>query len=165
MLVEELSPLHNRWEELAHALSPSLDLEAIRANSHSGDGLHETLRRYLDFPIPRHWVHVIRALRELGEDDVANKLKVKYGESATTVVSLTLHVVAWVTVVWNLFGWEECNSTQLHLALLHTSQLKACASVPKHNSYYLAFFPDPPPVEKRIVALMANSWVVSRECG
>ena len=88
VLVEELSPLHNRWEELAHALSPSLDLEAIRAHSHSGDGLHETLRRWLD-PLTR-WVHVILALREVGEDDVANKLKVKYGESATTVASLTL---------------------------------------------------------------------------
>ena len=91
MLVEELSPLHNRWEELAHALSLSLDLEAIRAHSHSGDGLHETLRtRWLeteDYPI---WVEVVGALRKVGEDDVANKLKVKYGESATTVVSLTL---------------------------------------------------------------------------
>ena len=86
MLVEELSPLHNRWEELAHALSPSLDLEAI---SHSEDGLHETLRRWLD--TEPHWVQVIRALRKVGEDDVANKLKVKYGELATTVVSLTLY--------------------------------------------------------------------------
>ena len=87
MLAEELSPLHNRWEELAHALSPSLDLEAIRAHSHSGDGLHETLRRWLDrYP---HWVQVIHALRVVGEDDVANKLKVKYGESATTVVRTT----------------------------------------------------------------------------
>ena len=145
VLVEELSPLHNRWEELAHALSPSLDLEAIRARSHSGDGLHETMRRWLNTAV-KHWSKVITALRKVGEDDVANKLKVKYGELATTVVSLTLHVVAWVTVVWNLFGWEECNSTQLHLALLQTSQLKSCASIPKHNSYYLAFFPDPPPV-------------------
>ena len=90
MLVEELSPLHNRWEELAHALSPSLDLEAIRAHSHSGDGLRETLRRWLGAPGSKWWGRVIRALREVGEDDVANKLKVKYGESATTVVSLTL---------------------------------------------------------------------------
>ena len=144
MLVEELSPLHNRWEELAHALPGLLDLEAIRAHSRSGDGLHETLRRWLDaeFPLKR-WVHVILALRKVGEDDAANKLKVKYGESATTVVSLTLHVVAWVTVVWNLFGWEECNSTQLHLELLHTSQLKTCA---KQNSYYLySLLPRPLP--------------------
>ena len=90
MLVEELSPLHNRWEELAQALSPSLDLEAIRVHSHSGHGLHETLRRWLDRYPPPHWVQVIRALRKVGEDDVANKLKVKYGELATTVVSLTL---------------------------------------------------------------------------
>ena len=91
MLVEELSPLHNRWEELAHALPHSLDLEAIRAHSHSGNGLHETLRRWLDttFP-PRHWGYVILALRKVGEDYVANKLKVKYGELATTVASLTL---------------------------------------------------------------------------
>ena len=87
MLVEELSPLHNRWEELAHALSPSLDLEAY---SHYGDGLYETLRRWLDTETFPKWVHIIRALREVGEDDVANKLQVKYGESATTVVSLTL---------------------------------------------------------------------------
>ena len=89
MLVEELSPLHNRWEELAHALSPSLDLEAIRALSHSGDGLHETLRRWLNTPLC-NWGHVLSALRKVGEDDAANKLKVKYGESATTVASLTL---------------------------------------------------------------------------
>ena len=87
MLVEELSPLHNRWEELAHALSPSLDLKDI---SHSGDRLHETLRRCLDTEGFPKWVHVIRALRKVGEDDAANKLKVKYGELATTVVSLTL---------------------------------------------------------------------------
>ena len=86
MLVEELSPLHNRWEELAHALSPSLDLEAI---SHSEDGLHEKLRRWLDTG-GKWWGQVILALREVGEDDAANKLKVKYGELATTVVSLTL---------------------------------------------------------------------------
>ena len=90
MLVEELSPLRNRWEELAHALSPSMDLEAIRAHSHSGDGLHEILRRWLDTFPPPNWGEVVRALRKVGEDDVANKLKVKYGESATTVVSLTL---------------------------------------------------------------------------
>ena len=90
MLVEELSPLHNRWEELAHALSPSLDLEAIRAHSHSGDGLHETLRRWLDTDGLAEWGDVVGALRKAGEDDVANKLRVKYGELATTVVSLTL---------------------------------------------------------------------------
>ena len=128
MLVEELSPLHNWWEELAHALSLSLDLEAIRAHSHSGDGLHETLRRWLSttFPLP-HWGHVIHTLREVGEDDVANKLKVKYGELATTVVLLTL--LAWVTVVWNLFGWEECNSTQLPCTSSHftTGDLCKCS--------------------------------------
>ena len=90
MLVEELSPLHNRWEELAHALPGSLDLEAIRAHSHSGDGLHETLRRWLDTHKLADWGDVLDALREVGEDDAANKLKVKYGELATTVVSLTL---------------------------------------------------------------------------
>ena len=90
MLVEELSPLHNRWEELAHALSRSLDLEAIRVHSHSGDGLHETLRRWLDTGLVPVWHDVIRALRKVGEHDVANKLKVKYGELATTVVSQTL---------------------------------------------------------------------------
>ena len=88
MLVEELSPLHNRWEELARALPGSLDLKAIRAHSYSGDGLHETLRKWLDTGII-HWVKVIHTLRWIGEDDVANKLKVKYGELATTVVSLT----------------------------------------------------------------------------
>ena len=91
MLVEELSPLHNRWEELAHALQGSLDLEAIKAQcSYSGDGLHETLRRWLDNEDFAVWANVIRALRKVGEDDVANKLKVKYGESTTTVASLTL---------------------------------------------------------------------------
>ena len=90
MLVEELSPLHNRWEELAHALSTLLDREAIRAHSHSGDGLHETLRRWLDIGGYTRWGVVISVLREVGEDDAANKLKVKYGELATTVVSLTL---------------------------------------------------------------------------
>ena len=88
--MEELSPLHNRWEELAHALSPLLDLEAIRAHSHSWNGLHETLRRWLDDEVYPRWGQVVSALREVGEDDVANKLKVKYGELATTVVPLTL---------------------------------------------------------------------------
>ena len=88
MLVEELSPLHNRWEELAHALS--LSLPVIRAHSHSGNGLHETLRRWLHTDHLAHWGKVIRALRKVGEDDAAKKLKVKYGELATTVVSLTL---------------------------------------------------------------------------
>ena len=89
VLVEELSPLHNRWEELAHVLSLSLDLETTRAHSHSGDELHETLRRWLDTG-GTWWGEVISALRMVGEDDAANKLKVKYGELATTVVSLTL---------------------------------------------------------------------------
>ena len=93
VLVEELSPLHNKWEELAHALSPSLDLEAIRTHSYSRDGLHETLRRWLDPRLLRRWDEVISTLRKVGEDDVANKLQVKYGELATTVVSLTL--LAW----------------------------------------------------------------------
>ena len=117
MLVEELSPLHNRWEELAHALPGSLDLEAIRAHSHSGDELHETLRRWLNTGI-LHWDQVIHVLRKVGEDDAANKLKVKYGELATTVVSLTLLAGGsmgncGVELIW----LEECNSTQLHLAL------------------------------------------------
>ena len=91
----------------------------------------QTLRKWLDTVGYTTWGDVILALRVVGEDDVANKLKVKYGELATTVVSLTL-------LARNVFGWEECYNTQLHLALLHTSQLKTCASIPEHNSYYLA---------------------------
>ena len=100
VLVEELSPLHNRWEEMAHALSPSLDLKDI---SHSGDGLHETLMRWL--ANESHWGEVIGALRKVGEDDVANKLKVKYGESATTVVPLT-------------FAWDSMGNCGVELIWL-----------------------------------------------
>ena len=149
--MEELSPLHNRWEELAHALSPSLDLEAIKAHSHSGDELHETLRRWLDTG-DQLWVEVLLALRKVGEDDVANKLKVKYGELATTVVSLTLFACGsmgncGVELIW----LGECNSTQLHLALRSFVQPKAARGPGNeaNNSYYLAFFPDPSPSGKK----------------
>jgi len=88
--VEELGALHNKWRALGEALELSKkDLEAISTQrSHTEDCLNAILIKRL----PTTWHYVIDALREVGEDGVANRLKVKYGESATTVISLILLV-------------------------------------------------------------------------
>ena len=89
VLVEELGALHNKWRALGEALHPSKkDLEAIGTqHSHTEDCLQAILIKMLPTAYGR-WHHVIDAVRTVGEDDVANRLKVKYGESATTVISL-----------------------------------------------------------------------------
>jgi len=93
VLVEELGALHNKWRVLGEALHLSKkDLEAISTqHSHTEDCLKGMLINWLPGTI-KTWHHVIDAVREVGEDGVANRLKVKYGESATTVVSLILLV-------------------------------------------------------------------------
>jgi len=89
VLVEELGALHNKWRALGEALDLSKkDLEAISTqHSHTEDCLKGMLINLLRGTT---WHAVIDALRRVGEDGVANRLKVKYGESATTVVSLIL---------------------------------------------------------------------------
>jgi len=91
-LVEELGALHNKWRALGEALQLSKDnLEAIGTqHSRTGKCLWEMLRMWIDTKFAPGWHNIIGALRKVGEDDVANRLKVKYGESATTVVSLIL---------------------------------------------------------------------------
>jgi len=113
VLLEELGALHNKWRALGAALHLSKkDLEAISTqHSHTEDCLQAILIKWLP-TVYGTWHGLIDALRRVGEDGVANRLKVKYGESATTVVSLILLAwITWVTVVWNLsfiFDWEEC---------------------------------------------------------
>ena len=94
VLVEELGALHNKWRALGEALHLSKkDLEAISTqHSHTEDCLKGMLINWLP---GKTWHNVIDAVRTVGEDDVANRLKVKYGESATTVVSL---ICLWQTV-------------------------------------------------------------------
>ena len=89
VLVEELGALHNKWRALGEALHLSKkDLEAISTQpSHTEDCLKGMLINWLPGAT---WHELINALRRVGEDGVANRLKVKYGESATTVVSLIL---------------------------------------------------------------------------
>lgn len=91
VLVEELGALHNKWRALGEALHLSKkDLEAISTqHSHTEDCLQAILIEWLP-TLGAKWHLVIDAVREVGEDGVANRLKVKYGESATTVVSLIL---------------------------------------------------------------------------
>jgi len=94
--VEELGALHNKWRALGEALHLSKkDLEAISTqHSHTEDCLQGMLINWhhtkLGIRLPPTWHDVIGALRKVGEDGVANRLKVKYGESATTVISLIL---------------------------------------------------------------------------
>ena len=90
--MEELGALHNKWRALGEALELSeVALEAISTqHSHTEDCLQGMLLNWLDTKFSPTWHHVLDALREVGEADVANRLKVKYGESATTVVSLIL---------------------------------------------------------------------------
>ena len=90
VLVEELGALHNKWRALGEALGLSDEkLEVIGTqHSHTEDCLQGMLINWLDDLVA--WRDVINALRRVGEADVANRLKVKYGESATTVVSLIL---------------------------------------------------------------------------
>ena len=90
--MDELGALHNKWRALGEALGLSeVDLEAISTqHSHTEDCLQGMLLNWLDPFNPPEWHDLINALRTVGEDDVANRLKVKYGESATTVVSLIL---------------------------------------------------------------------------
>jgi len=89
VLVEELGALHNKWRALGEALHLSKkNLEAISTqHSHTEDCLKGMLIHWL--PGAR-WHDVIDVVRRVGEDGVANRLKVKYGESATTVISLIL---------------------------------------------------------------------------
>ena len=121
--MEELGALHNKWRALGEALHLSKDnLEAIGTqHSRTGKCLQEMLRMWINTAIVTTWQDVIAALREVGEDGVANRLKVKYGESATTVVSLILlacdNMGNCGMELSFIFDWEECNSTQLHLAL------------------------------------------------
>ena len=83
MLVDELSPAISNWEALGRALGVSDDLEIIRScYSYPGDRLKVILREWLKLGRP-NWRGVLRALRTVGEDKVAKKLKVKYGESST----------------------------------------------------------------------------------
>jgi len=91
VLVEELGALHNKWRALGEALHlPKKNLEAISTqHSHTEDCLRATLINWLP-TLDATWNSVIYALRMVGEADVANRLKVKYGESATTVISLIL---------------------------------------------------------------------------
>jgi len=92
VLVEELGPLHKKWRALGEALHLSKkDLEAISTqHSHTEDCLKGMLTNWLHTKLAPTWHVVIDALRRVGEDGVANRLKVKYGESATTVISLIL---------------------------------------------------------------------------
>lgn len=97
VLVEELGALDNKWRALGEALHLSKeDLEAIGTqHSHTEDCLQGMLINWLHTKddiilFPPTWQDVLGALREVGEAEVANRLKVKYGESATTVVSLIL---------------------------------------------------------------------------
>ena len=92
VLVEELGAHHNKWRALGAALEVSKkDLEAIGTQySHTEDCLQGMLINWLHTDNLASWNRVIDALREVGEADVANRLKVKYGESATTVISLIL---------------------------------------------------------------------------
>ena len=89
--MEELGAHHNKWRALGEALHVSKkDLEAISTqHSHTEDCLQAILIKWLP-TLGATWHSVIDALWKVGEADVANRLKVKYGESATTVVSLIL---------------------------------------------------------------------------
>ena len=91
VLVEELGALHNKWRALGEALELSeKNLEAVGTqHSNTEDCLQAILINWLP-TLDATWDSVIDALRRVGEADVANRLKVKYGESATTVISLIL---------------------------------------------------------------------------
>ena len=92
VLVEELGALHNKWRALGDALFLAEEkLDSIGTqHSPTGKCLQEMLRMWMDTAIGQAWHDVLGALRKVGEDDVANRLKVKYGESAITVISLIL---------------------------------------------------------------------------
>ena len=91
VLVEELGALHNKWRALGEALELSKEnLEDISTqHTHTEDCLQGMLIKWLP-SVRATWHAVLDALRRVGKADVANRLKVKYGESATTVVSLIL---------------------------------------------------------------------------
>jgi len=92
VLVEELGALHHEWRVLGEALGLTKNnLEAIGTqHSHTGDCLQGMLINWLHTDNRASWNRVIDALRKVGEAGVANRLKVNYGESATTVISLRL---------------------------------------------------------------------------
>jgi len=92
VLVEELGALHNKWRALGKALHLiKEELKAIGTqHSHTEDCFKGILIKCLDAGNLAVWNDVLHALRRVGEDGVANRLKVKYGESATTVISLIL---------------------------------------------------------------------------
>jgi len=93
VLVEELGALHNKWRALGEAL-PALSEKKLdfigTQHSPTGKYLQEMLRMWINTVTIPTWQHVLGALRMVGEADVADNLKVKYGESATTVISLIL---------------------------------------------------------------------------
>ena len=155
VLVEELGALRNKWRALGEALHLSKkDLEAISTqHSHTEDCLKGMLINWLQLP-GAMWHVVIDAVRKVGEDGEANRLKVKYGESATTVISLILLACdnmgnCGMELIFHInFDWEECNSTQLHLALF--TLLPRQQILPSILGRHLPKEPQ-----------MTNSWVVS----
>ena len=82
VLVDELSPVKSNWEALGQKFWASPHLEIVRSmKSYPGD-LEVILKEWLNYGRP-NWRDVLRALRNVGEVKLVNKLKVKYGESST----------------------------------------------------------------------------------
>ena len=84
VLVEDLQTVQTKWEAIGRALrlreETLEDIHTQYGHTKPGDGLREVLRLRL----PTYWDRFVDALRSVGDDRLASKLKVKYGELSTT---------------------------------------------------------------------------------
>lgn len=86
VLVEELRPVNTKWKEVGWVFKISeKHLEAIHKRyGLPDDCLRETLLLWLKSKSSKNWIHVVGALRTVGEDNLCHELKRKYGELLTT---------------------------------------------------------------------------------
>lgn len=86
VLVEDLRPVNAKWKEVGQVFEiAEKHLEAL----HVGDGLpddclREVLLLWIKSKCSNNWIHVVGALRTVGEDNLCHELKRKYGKLLTT---------------------------------------------------------------------------------
>lgn len=93
MLVEELSPVSCKWEEIASELG----VRGVKASSPS-EGLCKVLSKWLNGRFIQQWSHVLLTLRRVGEKHLASELKVNYGELSTIESSLICIHAQFITI-------------------------------------------------------------------
>ena len=72
--MEDLSPVNSKWENIASFLG----VQGVKS-SYPSDGLRKVLQKWLTGYV-RQWSSVLAALRCVGEEQLANELKMNYGE-------------------------------------------------------------------------------------